>query len=229
MKNHVNRKIHLVPGVCAFSEKSVEIVTKIIRDNIGDPIVLAIGGLVPMVRLAYSNPNLGWIAMYMVKLFREKFPQSHIHAYGVGGPKWYPLVRLLGANSADYAGFLQYTFKGKILLQDGRAGYISKKIKYKGKTISRNFEDVFLKSDLKMLHDCQCPICNTFPQKKLEKSYQPRLIHNLYQVISKSNLIDEKIQNNEIDDVKKIIKNRIIHPNKGDIPKQVLIKTLEFV
>lgn len=227
MRDRVDKKIKLVLGVCAFSEKSVKIVGKKIKSLVEDSKILGLGGLVPLVSLSDNHPNLGWIAMQIIYLFKMEFPGSHIHAYGVGGPRWYPLIRLLGADSADYAGFLQHTFKGRVFLPCGKPGYISQIIKYKGKNILRKKGEVFSSKELSSLKECECPICKNAPIEELQISPSNRLIHNLYQVVSKAHFVDEMIENNEISSLKSYIRSEFLSNNI--INKSIVKKALKIV
>lgn len=105
-----------VLGVSAFSEKSAKIVSQKVKKSLEEsPKFIGLGGVVPLIKMPRKHPDLAKIPFKVLPIFRKEFPNSHIHVFGAGGKKWYPLVRYSGGDSADYAGYLSHAVHGKLL------------------------------------------------------------------------------------------------------------------
>lgn len=223
LKERVSDSVGLVPGVCAFSEKSAKIVVKQVKRIIGFPNYLGLGGQVPLLKVAEKSSNLVFLTMKVVSIFRKEFPQTRIHVFGAGGHRWYMLLRLLGADSADYAGYLFSTGMGEIFLPEIRPKYILKELvlhtkQGKKRKYRRNPERIFSENELDEFYHCRCPVCRENSPIVLELNKDYRLLHNLFVVRSEAQIVDEYCEENDFKGLKRHVRNRLLSKDSGIKP-----------
>jgi len=207
------RDIPIVLGICAFSEKSATIVAKKLKDRLGNPSLIGLGGQVPLLRLSDTKPELGKLVVSTIRRLRNEMPESFIHVYGAGGHRWYMLVRLAGADSADYAGFAPLAGKGQVFLPGLDPHHILQKfeIKTRKPRYVQPKNEILTPGELKQLESCLCPACkNVSDVENLKNNRKYRIIHNLYTVISESQLVDEYCNSNDLRGLSLHVEDRLI-------------------
>lgn len=208
--------IPLFLGICVFSKKEVSIAKKQILEKTGElPRLLGLGGMVPIMRSINKESTLGKLILNVIHQARKNFPDSFIHVYGLGEHRWYSLIRLVGASSSDYAGVYYISGRGGTLLQGMSERYFLRIIKLKGKNsnfcyYTRPKEKVFSENDLKLLYKCECPICKTSEPLMLEIDKEKRLIHNMSVVVSENQIVDQYLEENNFEGLKRHILERLV-------------------
>lgn len=205
--------IPLILGLSVFSKSDILYVKKQLKMRLKQtPILLGLGGLVPLMRLSYNNPKYGKMIVNIIHQFHKAFPDAYIHVYGLGDCRWYPLIRLVGGTSSDYAGFYRISGKGEILLPTLSAKHILRLIKLQGKQnliyYRRREKDIFSEKEMKILYGCKCPICKTLDPHLLEFHRTKRLIHNLFIVLKENERVDEYCAKNDFKGLKNNIRER---------------------
>jgi queuine/archaeosine tRNA-ribosyltransferase len=230
MSEYVDKSIVLVLGVCAFSERSANVVINKIKKEIGSPSYVAIGGQVPILKIAEKAPHLAILTMKVVSTFREKLPQTKIHVFGGGGHRWYMLFRLLGANSADYAGYLYSTGTGEIVLPGIRPKYILEEVvlptRSGKKKYRRNSGKIFSEDEMDLFYACTCPACRNNSPVILEFNKSHRLLHNFHVAYSEAKVVDKYCEENDFKGLKQHIQERLLKRDSGI--KVIVRKTLEI-
>ena len=194
MREVIDTPLYL--GVSVFSLDEIKLAHKLINNIVGDtPEYIALGGLVPLMRQFEKNIKLGKIILRTIFEFHKVFPNSYLHVYGLGDHIWYPLIRLVGATSSDYASYVLISAKGKVILPGTFPKYISNitRIKKDNKLVyyRRPKDQTFSKEEIKLLNSCQCPVCKKFSVKELESNLEYRLIHNLFVILEESRIVDK--------------------------------------
>ena len=207
MKKRVPNKVLLVPGVCAFSQKSVDITSRHMA-RIGELSILGIGGCVPLIKLSAVKPEFGKIVVKLVHAFRSYFPGTHLHVYGAGSHRWYMLVRFLGADSADCSSYIQMATKGHIILPGIGARHIAPSKLYK-----KADHEVLKNPEMKILGKCSCPSCKHSDIMALAYDKSHRLMHNLFVTASEAKLVDEFCERNDDYAMAHFIKGRLVDNN----------------
>lgn len=200
----------LVLGVSVFSRKSSKIISQKIFTKY-QPKYLALGGLVPLLSLSIRKPELGKVALRAIYHFSRSISaySANLHVYGAGGPRYYMLVRLLGADSADYAGWIKLSSVGRVLIPRSGSRYILNKVKRKGKTVKRPPEMIVSSEERKILNECSCPVCKHNDPLILERSKLSRLTHNLYVLVRESQIVDEFCAENDYEGLHEHIRKQI--------------------
>ena len=229
MKNKLRCNIPLYLGVSAFSEKSVKIVAKLIENKVGMVKNIALGGQVPLIKMSIRKPDLGKIVIRTIFYLRKSFPESNIHVYGAGNSRWYLMVRTLGANSADYSGYIKLAGMGRILVKGSGSRYLKSEIKLKSnghETLHRRPKELVInKEEFSRLLECKCPVCEIHFPDKLDTNRKFRLIHNLYTVDREAKIIDELCNEQDLKSLKELINNYF----KGSVMKPIADYTLKIL
>src|SRR5205085_412252 len=89
-----------------------------------------------------------------LKLIREHYPQSRLHAFGAGGPRTFPAVYAIGADSGDSIGWRQAAGFGSIFLPFRSQRTI------RWRRGSRPPRKTLTNSDRVELANCECPVCS---------------------------------------------------------------------
>lgn len=209
--------IPLFLGMCIFSKKEVIIAKEQIHEKIGKiPKLLGLGGMVPIVRSIKKEITLGKLILNIIHQVRKEFPHSFIHVYGLGEHRWYPMIRLVGASSSDYAGVYYISGRGGILLPGLSERYFLKIIKLKKdnshfRYYTRPKERVFSEENLKLLYKCECPVCKTSEPLMLEIDKEKRLIHNMSVVLCENRIVDEYCKENDFEGLRMHVRRRLIN------------------
>lgn len=200
----IDPSIKLVPGLTSFSEKSVLAVKlRTMMRLKEEPELLALCGQVPLIRFCEYRPRLAMLSLYTTHQFVKAFPNSDIHVYGAGGYRWYSLIRLLGAKSADYSFWAVSAGWGRIVVPTtGRDGYTHKRASFKTKEGGRKFyvrrdQDLLTCDDLTGLEECDCWVCRSQDHSVLEFNRGYRFIHNLHNLIKRNDLVDRFCRDND--------------------------------
>ena len=229
IKNRLRYNIPLYLGVSAFSEKSVKIVAKLVENKVGMVENIALGGQVPLMKMSVRKPDLGKIVTRTIFYLRRSFPESNIHVYGAGNPRWYLMIRTLGASSADYSGYIKLAGMGRILVKGCGSRYLESEIKMKlngHETLrKRPKELVISKEEFCRLLECKCPVCEIHSPDKLDTNRKFRLIHNLYTVDREAKIIDEFCNEQNLKSLKELINNYF----KGSVMKPIADYTLKIL
>lgn len=226
MRDELDDSILLVPGFCVFSNKAIEFLSKETRTVIGEPKIIALGGLVQVMRTVSKAPENGKILLRIVHQFCKAFPESRVHVYGLGEHRWYMLIRLLGASSSDYASYVGISGKGGILLPGLPPKYILKKVSInKGsKTVyyTRSDDKLIRGRDLLLLFQCECPICKEVGPISLEFDRDYRIVHNLHVLLTETKIVDQFCEDGDYTGLKRFIKQRLIQ--KGNSGLETIAK-----
>jgi queuine/archaeosine tRNA-ribosyltransferase len=212
MQSRVDTPLYL--GICAFSKSQLQLAKRLIQQRIGEPPpLLGLGGMVPLIRLSGDNPKLGRLILNVIFHMKRNFPRSFIHVYGLGAPKWYPLIRLLGVSSSDYASYIYISKRGLILLPGDYEGYILRKVKLQTKRgfiyFTRPKDKVFSPKQVKLLSECKCPVCKISFPEELEYNDEYRLVHNLSVILSQCKTVDNFCLNNDFKGLRSYIKENL--------------------
>ena len=214
--------IPLVLGSSIHSRKELEFFKKCIISNRINPNILGLGGQVPILRSVSQNPKIGKEIIKTIFQMSKVFPKIPIHVYGLGEHRWYLLIRLLGAKSSDYASYMKISGCGRILLPGLRPKFISKKIRVTTKSgekfYTRPTRDLFKPHELLLLRDCECPICKNNDPAILEESRKYRIIHNLYVILSETDLMDRLCKENNDSEIIHHVISRLSHDNQDIKP-----------
>lgn len=222
IKDHTN--IPLVVGVSVFSKEDIVFLRKQITEMLKDtPELLGIGGLVPLVRNCEDNPQLGKLVLNIIWNTRKNFQDCYVHVYGLGDHRWYPLIRLLGASSSDYAGYINVAGRGGIFLPASPGKYVLKKIvrlKTKNgiKFYMRPNNKIMSSEELRKLSECECPFCRNFDPILLEFDREGRILHNLWVVLSENNIVEEYCSNNDFEGLRRHIRKKFCIPGNSMKP-----------
>ena len=172
-----NGNIVLLPVIHGYAVDDIYQIIKYIKDTIGDPILIGVGSLVPLIKALNGRKEFimskesivermgppkvkaltGFYMVEIVKLIRREFPESFLHVFGVGGVTTMHLMFSLGADSIDSIGWRLKAAYGAIQLPGVGDRFVSPKRRKRTK-LSKN--------DLALLEECECPICR---EKKLAK------------------------------------------------------------
>ncbi len=220
IRNKLPSNIPLFLGVSAFSEKSVKIAAELIRSKAGAVENIALGGQVPLMKASFRNLDLGKIVIRTVFYLRKSFPESNIHVYGAGNPRWYLMIRALGASSADYSGYIKLAGFGRVLVKESGSRYLKSKTKVKRDNqeilLKRPKELVINKEEFSKILECRCPVCKVYSPDKLDVNRKFRLIHNLYTVNKETRIIDKICNEKNLKNLKEVIniyfKNSVMKP-----------------
>jgi tRNA-guanine family transglycosylase len=208
---HKLRDIPLVLGLSVFGEEDINHLKGLVRKQKIQPEIVGLGGQVPLIRETSNNVNYGKMVLKNMYLLRSLFPDKPIHVYGGGDHRWYALLRLLGATSADYASYILIASHGAIILPGLGPKFILKKVRVetkKGPVIFVRPDDKILSvSEYSLLINCPCPICKDQDPLTLEESKENRIIHNLYVILSEADKIDQYCEKNEYEGLIKYIKS----------------------
>lgn len=165
-----NGNIVLLPVIHGYAADDIYHVIKYIKDMMGDPTLIGVGSLVPLMKALNGRKELimskesimkrmgppetkaltGFYIVEIVKLIRKEFPNSFLHVFGIGGVTTMHLMFSLGVDSVDSVGWRLKAAYGAIQLPGTGDRFISPR-KRKRTKLSRN--------DLALLEYCECPIC----------------------------------------------------------------------
>lgn len=198
-----NGNIDLMPVIHGYDLKELK---RAIRDikKLSDPHMIGIGSLVPLLFRTndanrFKNP-INFV-IDAIRTVREEFPNSLLHAFGVGSSRTMHLMYSLGVDSLDSTGWRIKAAYGIIQLPGIGDRY----------PITRNNGRPSLKeSEKPILEKCQCPSCRKLSIderiKLLNDSFKERAIHNAHLFLNEKKLFQKNIKEGN---VKHFIQNRL--------------------
>lgn len=180
----------IMPVVHGRTISEIELSIRLLASQACNPKWIGLGGMVPLLQHRQTSSEIAAMTPEVfigvaLSLVRKEFPRSRLHVFGAGGPRTFPAVYALGADSGDSIGWRQAAGFGSIFLplRSQRVVKWSAGTAPPRKTLTR--------SDLDQLQLCRCPICEDKPTiaLKLEAfkdSYYDRSIHNAWVVAYQS-------------------------------------------
>jgi len=227
-----NSYLTLMPIIHAHSVAQAQKACIELREIIGEPIIVGIGSLVPLMRthhdgrlLAEQTPQSNkattkhkssrHLAVEVIKTIRGEFPHAFLHVFGVGGTTTMHLMFALGADSLDSIGWRLKAGYGAIQLPglgDRFTGYNPRR----NRTLL--IEDSVAKE---ALLECQCPVCQehkTFKRRliALDRSFNNRALHNAWVFVQEVNAFRECVKAGSVE---KFVSQRLQHsPLKSLLP-----------
>jgi len=191
----------LVLGISVFDPRDLRHFKCQLEKRQVVPEFLGLGGQVPLMRVASETPEVGKQVVRNMYLLRKQFRNLPVHVYGAGDHRWYAMLRLMGATSADYAGYVMIASKGGIVLPGTGPRFILKRVKVvtkKGVMFYTRPDEKLLKlEDFTQLVNCSCPICKCNDLFILEENRDYRIIHNLYVTLAQTALVDSYCNEND--------------------------------
>lgn len=168
LKNNGN--VVLLPVIHGYATDDIYQLIEYIKDIIGDPTLIGVGSLVPLIKALNGRKEFimskesivekmgppkakaltGFYMVEIVKLIRREFPRSFLHVFGVGGVTTMHLMFSLGVDSIDSIGWRLKAAYGAIQLPGVGDRFVSPKKRKRTK---------LSESDLILLGECECPIC----------------------------------------------------------------------
>lgn len=210
-----SHSLTLMPIIHAHSVTQAQRACTELRQILGQPVVLGIGSLVPLMRGRHDGEILKkdkgnhqsgrHLAAKIVRVVRTEFPDSFLHVFGVGGTTTMHIMFALGADSLDSVGWRLKAAYGAIQLP-GLGDRLTGKKKRKGRTL-------IIEDDraIEMLLQCQCPLCRqygTLEQRlaALDDTFNNRALHNAWVFVQEVALFREQI---EMDSVESFVYQRL--------------------
>ena len=156
-----SQDIVLMPVIHGYTIKEIEKACREIK-KISDPQLIGMGSIVPILRsLKSSNipklddkSNSFKLLIKMVSMIRTEFPDSFLHAFGVGSASTMHLMLALGVDSVDSMSWRMKAAYGAIQLPGLSDRFVFSKNRKKGRIPLKEFS---------LLEKCSCPICKKHP------------------------------------------------------------------
>jgi len=142
----------ILPTIHGYDEKTLDLSIRLLRDILGgsDPTAVSIGSMVPLNKTSKGCDLVGGKNAIIKAILhvRSELPETFVHLLGVGGSMAY-LGVLCGADSFDFAGWVQKAAYGVIQLPGMSDRFIQQRVRRKCLTTEEKFK--FL--------ECDCPAC----------------------------------------------------------------------
>jgi 7-cyano-7-deazaguanine tRNA-ribosyltransferase len=183
--------IPIIPVIHGYSLIQIEEACKDVRSVTDKPLMLGLGGLVPLIKSSYignkfvyrrNNGEIGHQISFIadaIEIIKSYFPNSLLHAFGAGGSTTILPMFALGIDSVDSIAWRIKASFGAIVLPGSSDRFLSQKnnSSKKRKLISG------IECDL--LDNCKCPICvkaKSYEEKVflLDNNFRERAIHNAW-------------------------------------------------
>lgn len=172
-------ELTLVPIVHGHSRNKLRKSCEQVKDIVGDVSIIAIGSLVPLIRMKVLNGRFAQSSFRRlvdcIQIVREMFPNAFMHVFGIGGASTMHLLFSLRVDSADSLSWRIKAGHGAIQLP-GRGDRFLSDHGPKRRVID--------KADKALLDQCKCPICAgkdvSHKIKVLDRNYQDRAVHNAW-------------------------------------------------
>lgn len=202
--------VDLMPVIHGYNFKELKLACNSLKKLI-NPHMVGIGSLVPLIFRTNGTNRFKNPIQYVIdaiRIVREEFPESLLHAFGVGSCNTMHLMYSLGVDSLDSTGWRIKSAYGMIQLPGVGDRY----------PISRNNRRAFLNpGEKKLLNKCQCPTCNDKGIQDriqiLNDDFSARAIHNAFVFTNEQKIINKKIKEGKSKEfVKKRLNNRIFKP-----------------
>lgn len=175
-----NENVVLLPVIHGYAAEDIYQIIEYIRDIMGDPTLIGVGSLVPLIKALNGRKEFimskesivermgpprtkaltGYYIVEIVKLIRREFPKSFLHVFGVGGVTTMHLMFSLGVDSIDSVGWRLKAAYGAIQLPGVGDRFVSPRKRKRTKLSEK---------DLILLEECECPICR---QQKLARKIE---------------------------------------------------------
>ncbi len=176
-------EVPIIPIMHGYTINQLEYcATEIKRIYQGDPEIIAVGSIVPLIRTSGQIHNSyfkHWeinsrrvMAINIIRKVKEMFPESALHLFGIGGTNIMHLMFLL-VDSVDSIGWRRSAANGMVRIFNAGERYISNKNK------SVRWNSNMSEEDWVAVSYCGCPVCKVDPGK-LAYSFAARAIHNAY-------------------------------------------------
>jgi 7-cyano-7-deazaguanine tRNA-ribosyltransferase len=226
-----NGHLTLMPIIHAHSVAQAQKACAELREIIGEPVIVGIGSLVPLMRTRHDGRLLAeqtlqsnattehqssrHLAVEVIKIIRTEFPHAFLHVFGVGGTTTMHLMFALGVDSLDSIGWRLKAGYGAIQLPGLGDRFTGNKHR-RNRTLL--IEDTVAKE---ALLECRCPVCqehNTFERRltALDRSFNNRALHNAWVFIQEVNAFREQVK---ADSVEQFVSQRLQHsPLKSLLP-----------
>jgi len=216
-----NGCLTLMPIIHAHSVAQAQKACTELREIIGEPVIVGIGSLVPLMRtrhdggLLTEHQSSRHLAVELVRTVRNEFPHSFLHVFGVGGTTTMHLMFALGVDSLDSIGWRLKAGYGAIQLPGLGDRFTGNKHR-RNRTLL--IEDMVAKE---ALLECQCPVCQehgTFEKRwmALDRSFNNRALHNAWVFVQEVNAFREWVK---ADSVEQFVSQRLQHsPLKSLLP-----------
>jgi queuine/archaeosine tRNA-ribosyltransferase len=174
----------IMPVIHGRTLQEVEFSIRSVRKIVHSPKWIGLGGIVPLLQhrpVSREISRLGpevFISMAL-RMIRESFPNTMIHAFGAGGTRTFPAVFAFGADSADSIGWRQAAGFGSIFLP------LKSQRTVRWNTERRPPRKMLSDEDAELLRYCGCPVCRsaTSLQEQITgfwASFEKRSIHNAW-------------------------------------------------
>lgn len=197
-------KVDLMPVIHGYNFKELKSACNDIKEIIDNPTMIGIGSLVPLLfrtngTKRFENPIK--FVIDAIRIVREEFPDSFLHAFGVGSSKTMHLMYSLGVDSLDSTGWRLKAAYGIIQLPGVGDRH----------PMSRNNGRAYLNAkEKKILKQCQCPSCKEISLNKriklLNDNFPARAIHNAHVFVNEQEKYQEMIKTGN---TKEFTKNRL--------------------
>jgi len=182
-----SRDIALMPVIHGYSIKEIKKACQEVK-QISDPQIIGMGSLVPILRSLKTsnlpklndNSNSFKLLIKMISTIREEFPDSFLHAFGVGSASTMHLVFALGVDSVDSMSWRMKAAYGAIQLPGLSDRFVITKNRRKGRIPLTEFS---------LLDRCKCPICQncasieekiSMYSNSTNNTFKKRAIHNAF-------------------------------------------------
>jgi len=206
-----NGHLTLMPIIHAHSIAQTKRACAELREIIGEPTILGVGSLVPLMRTYHDGRVLTkqkttrldpctkrhqssrHLAIEIVKTVRAEFPDAFLHVFGVGGTTTMHLMFAIGVDSLDSIGWRLKAGYGAVQLPGLGDRFTGNKQRKKRTLL---VEDEKAKE---ALLDCQCPICREFNTLEdrllaLHHSFNNRALHNAWVFVQEATVFRKHVE-----------------------------------
>ncbi|AXV39090.1 tRNA-guanine transglycosylase [Methanobacterium sp. BAmetb5] len=191
-------KVDLMPVVHGYNPKELKKACDDIKKIIPEPTMVGIGSLVPLLFRTNGTKRFKDPIKFVIdaiRIVQEEFPNSFLHAFGIGSSKTMHLMYSLGVDSLDSTSWRLKAAYGVIQLPGVADRH----------PLSRNNGRSFLnEKEKKLLNKCQCPSCKNLSINKrlntLNDQFSARAIHNAHVFLTEQKKFQDKIKNGKTKD-----------------------------
>jgi 7-cyano-7-deazaguanine tRNA-ribosyltransferase len=200
-----SRDIALMPVIHGYSIKEIKKACQEVK-KISDPQIIGMGSIVPILRSLKSsnlpklndNSNSFKLLIKMISTVREEFPDSFLHAFGVGSASTMHLMFALGVDSVDSMSWRMKAAYGAIQLPGLSDRFIISKNRQKGRIPLTEFS---------LLDHCKCPICQKCGslEEKIsmysnlnENTFKKRAIHNAFTLKEEEKIFKKYVKKDDV-------------------------------
>ncbi len=150
---------------------------------------IALGAIVPqLLRMPKAQPYQH--TLNNIREARRSFADKKLHLFGVGGTATLHLAALMGMDSVDSSGYRNRAARGMIQLPGSGERTAIELGSWRGRGLN--------KTELKKLHNCQCPACQLNGIKGLKitgvDGFRNRATHNLWTLLEEAAWIQKHLK-----------------------------------